>query len=82
MYSLSPDDKSLWRRKVQTEAEHFKDVSGLVPADIARLVHADGCHIIINLNGYTKGSANEVFALQPAPLAVNALGFPGTTGAG
>ncbi|CAN0455518.1 unnamed protein product, partial [Discosporangium mesarthrocarpum] len=35
-----------------------------------RLIHADGIDILVNLNGYTKGARNEIFALQPAPLQV------------
>ena len=31
---------------------------------------ADGLHVAVNLNGYTKGARNEVFALQPAPVQV------------
>lgn len=38
--------------------------------DVARLIHADGIDILINLNGYTKGARNEIFALQPAPVQV------------
>lgn len=33
------------------------------------------------MNGYTKGARNELFALQPAPLQVMWLGYPGTSGA-
>ena len=36
--------------------------------DIARLIHSDGIDILINLNGYTKGARNEIFALQPSPV--------------
>ena len=38
-------------------------------------------HILVNLNGYTKGSRNEIFALRPAPIQMSFLGFCGTTGA-
>ena len=37
--------------------------------------------ILVNLNGYTKGARNEIFAMQPAPIQVSYMGFPGTTGA-
>jgi len=37
--------------------------------------------ILINLNGYTKHSKNEMFALRPAPIQINMKGFPGTLGA-
>lgn len=35
----------------------------------------------INLNGYTKGAKNEIFALLPAPVQTSYMGFPATTGA-
>lgn len=46
-----------------------------------RLSQADGIHIAINLNGYTKGARNEIFALLPAPVQTSYMGFPATTGA-
>ena len=45
------------------------------------LTPAKGIHILINLNGYTKGSKNEIFALRPAPIQLSYLGFCGTMAA-
>jgi protein O-GlcNAc transferase len=50
-------------------------------ADIARKISADGIHVAVNLNGYTKGARNEIFALHPAPVQTSYMGFPATTGA-
>ena len=50
-------------------------------ADIARKISADGIQVAINLNGYTKGARNEIFALWPAPVQTSYMGFPATTGA-
>ena len=69
-YALSPDDGSQWRRKIQSEVEHFKDISRLVHGEAARMIAGDGIHILVNLNGYTKGARNEIFALRPAPIQV------------
>ena len=33
-------------------------------------IHQDGIHILVNMNGYTKGARNELFALRPAPVQV------------
>ena len=63
-YSLIADDESMWRRTIETSGENFKDVSQLMPGDTARLIHSDGVHILINLDGYTKGAKNEIFALK------------------
>merc|ERR1711971_500306 len=40
-----------------------------------------GIHILVNMNGYTKGARNEIFGLRPAPIQAMWLGYPGTSGA-
>ncbi|KAL5012673.1 hypothetical protein ScPMuIL_011224 [Solemya velum] len=81
-YSLSPDDGTTFRTKIEKEAEHFTDLSQ-IPCNgkAADRIHADGIHILVNMNGYTKGARNELFALRPAPVQVMWLGYPGTSGA-
>lgn len=80
-YALTSHDSSVWRNKIESEVEHFKDISGLQNGEAAKLIYADGIDILINLNGYTKGARNEIFALRPAPLQVSYMGFCGTLGA-
>nr|XP_010905160.1 LOW QUALITY PROTEIN: probable UDP-N-acetylglucosamine--peptide N-acetylglucosaminyltransferase SEC [Elaeis guineensis] len=80
-YALSPNDGTEWRQRIQSEAEHFVDVSSMSSDMIARVINEDKIQILINLNGYTKGARNEIFAMQPAPIQVSYMGFPGTTGA-
>lgn len=80
-YALSPPDGSVWRRKISQGVEHFVDVSQLSVQQIAQRIAADGIQVLINLNGYTKGARNEVFALRPAPVQVGYMGFCGTMGA-
>ncbi|XP_017622978.1 probable UDP-N-acetylglucosamine--peptide N-acetylglucosaminyltransferase SEC [Gossypium arboreum] len=80
-YALSQNDGTEWRQRIQSEAEHFIDVSSMSSDMIAKMINKDGIQILINLNGYTKGARNEIFAMQPAPIQVSYMGFPGTTGA-
>ncbi|KAG2726338.1 hypothetical protein I3843_01G103100 [Carya illinoinensis] len=80
-YALSPNDGTEWRQRIQSEAEHFIDVSSMSSDMIARLINEDKIQILVNLNGYTKGARNEIFAMQPAPIQISYMGFPGTTGA-
>ncbi|XP_039030503.1 probable UDP-N-acetylglucosamine--peptide N-acetylglucosaminyltransferase SEC isoform X2 [Hibiscus syriacus] len=80
-YALSQNDGTEWRQRIQSEAEHFIDVSAMSSDVIAKMINEDGIQILINLNGYTKGARNEIFAMQPAPIQVSYMGFPGTTGA-
>ncbi|XP_038698226.1 probable UDP-N-acetylglucosamine--peptide N-acetylglucosaminyltransferase SEC isoform X2 [Tripterygium wilfordii] len=80
-YALSPNDGTEWRQRIQSEAEHFIEVSAMSSDMIAKLINEDKIQILVNLNGYTKGARNEIFAMQPAPIQVSYMGFPGTTGA-
>ncbi|KAK7922900.1 hypothetical protein WMY93_009802 [Mugilogobius chulae] len=81
-YALSPDDSTNFRVKVVAEAHHFTDLSQ-IPCNgkAADRIHQDGIHILVNMNGYTKGARNELFALRPAPIQSMWLGYPGTSGA-
>uniref|UniRef100_A0A8C5QYI0 UDP-N-acetylglucosamine--peptide N-acetylglucosaminyltransferase 110 kDa subunit n=1 Tax=Leptobrachium leishanense TaxID=445787 RepID=A0A8C5QYI0_9ANUR len=81
-YALSPDDGTNFRVKVMAEANHFVDLSQ-IPCNgkAADRIHQDGIHILVNMNGYTKGARNELFALKAAPIQAMWLGYPGTSGA-
>ncbi|XP_011314235.1 UDP-N-acetylglucosamine--peptide N-acetylglucosaminyltransferase 110 kDa subunit isoform X1 [Fopius arisanus] len=81
-YALSADDGTNFRSKIARESEHFIDLSQ-TPCNgkAADRINNDGIHILVNMNGYTKGARNEIFALRPAPIQVMWLGYPGTSGA-
>ena len=81
LYALTPSDGSSFRARAENDADRFVDCSGLDDTAIAEAIHADGIHIALNLNGYTKGARNGVFALCPAPIQAAYMGFPGTMGA-
>jgi protein O-GlcNAc transferase len=96
LYSLAADDGSAYRAKLVAESEHFVDFSGdlymseslssFMPIAIADnkicadRIFSDRIHVLINLNGYTKGARTEVFAMRPAPVQAMWLGYPGTSG--
>eukprot|EP00092_Neocalanus_flemingeri_P014597 GFUD01015747.1.p1 GENE.GFUD01015747.1~~GFUD01015747.1.p1 ORF type:complete len:632 (-),score=153.58 GFUD01015747.1:368-2263(-) len=81
-YSLSPDDGTTFRQKVSRETEHFIDLSAIqCNGKAADRIYQDGIHVLVNMNGYTKGARNEIFALRPAPIQAMWLGYPGTSGA-
>lgn len=81
-YALSPDDGTTFRSKIAGECDHFVDLSTLAcNGKAADRIYEDGVHILVNMNGYTKGARNEIFALKPAPIQVMWLGYPGTSGA-
>lgn len=80
-YATTASDGSEHRKQIEKESPVFYDASGW-PAE--RLVHqitSDGIHILVNLNGYTRGARNEVFAARAAPIQMAFMGFAGTLGA-
>ncbi|KAG0070858.1 hypothetical protein BGZ89_012279 [Linnemannia elongata] len=81
-YATTPADQTPYRAKIQSEVEHFIEVSTWSNQAIVERVVADGIHVLVNLNGYTKGARNEVFAARPCPVQVSFMGFAGTLGAG
>lgn len=81
-YALNSDDGTTFRSKIMTESEHFVDLSQITcNVDAARRIYNDNINILVNMNGYTKGARNEIFAMRPAPIQVMWLGYPGTSGA-
>lgn len=81
-YATTPSDNSPYRRKIEAESEHFLDVSTWTNKQVVDKILQDGIHILVNLNGYTKGARNEIFAARPCPVQTSFMGFAGTLGGG
>ena len=80
-YATTASDGSVHRQQIERESPVFYDASSWSVDRIVNQVVADSIHILINLNGYTRGARNEVFAARPAPIQMSFMGFAGTLGA-
>ncbi|MDO9105474.1 MAG: tetratricopeptide repeat protein [Methylovulum sp.] len=79
-YSLAPVADA-WTETIRHGCDHFAEMAYLSPLTIAQRIQADGIHILIDLAGYTSHSLTALFALRPAPVQLQYLGYPGTMGA-
>ncbi|KAK4156314.1 glycosyltransferase [Chaetomidium leptoderma] len=80
-YATTASDRSIHRQQIEREAPVFRDVSTWSPDKLVEQIVQDNIHILVNLNGYTRGARNEIFAARPAPIQMSFMGFAGTLGA-
>lgn len=65
---------------MRKEADLWVESAGLADEDFARRLRDDGVDILVNLGGHTSGNRLPVCALKPAPVQIEYLGYPETSG--
>jgi protein O-GlcNAc transferase len=79
--SLGPPSTSEMRKRLVGAFDRFIDARLKSDQAIAEAIRESEIDIAIDLNGFTKDCRPGIFARRPAPIQVNYLGYPGTTGA-
>lgn len=67
-------------RRFKADAHAWVDITGMNDIEAAERIVADEIAILVDVNGYTHSARSGVLAMRPAPIIVNWLGFPNTTG--
>jgi protein O-GlcNAc transferase len=80
--SLGPDDGSGMRQRVVQAFDRFEDVHNETNASVIRRIRDLKVDIVVDLMGYSRKARPSVLLNRVAPVQVNFLGFPGTTGMG
>ena len=62
-------DSTHWRSRIVEQVEHWVDLGSVGDEEAAATIRGLGLDVVFNLNGYTPGSRNRIFALRPAPIA-------------
>jgi protein O-GlcNAc transferase len=79
--SLTRDDGSEIRSRVRAAFDRFVEIPELSDDEAALMLRELNVDIAVDLTGYTIGGRQGIFASRPAPIQVNYLGYPGTSGA-
>ncbi len=69
------------RKRLQGAFGRFIDATALSDREIAGLLHELHVDIAVDLMGHTGSQRTGIFAHRVAPIQVNFLGYPGTSGA-
>ncbi|MBC8120570.1 MAG: tetratricopeptide repeat protein [Gemmatimonadaceae bacterium] len=66
--------------RLQSLSDHWHNIVDMPHPAVAQLIQSDGIDILVDMAGHTAGNRLPLFAARPAPVQVNWLGFPGSTG--
>jgi protein O-GlcNAc transferase len=83
VFLTGKNDGSEIRRKIINSVSEFIDLSKkeMTNKEIAKIIHDKKIDILVELTGHTKDNRFGACAYGPAPIQIEWLGFPGTTGA-
>ena len=80
-FSFGPQNNDIWNSQVKNYFLKFEDVSNNSDKEVAYLSRKLEIDIAIDLKGLTSNSRSGIFSYRAAPIQINYLGYPGTTGA-
>ncbi|WP_130469812.1 tetratricopeptide repeat protein [Candidatus Magnetaquicoccus inordinatus] len=80
LYYIGIATDTPFHQRIKRAADHWIDLSQLSDEEAARRMVEDRIQILVDLNGYTHSARLNLIAMRPAPIIVNWLGYPGTTG--
>ena len=80
-FYFGPPDSSKMHKRVSSAFNQFIDVRLKSDKDIALMSREIGLDIAVDLTGFTESARTDIFSYRAAPIQVNYLGYPGTTGA-
>jgi predicted O-linked N-acetylglucosamine transferase (SPINDLY family) len=80
-FSTGADDGSAIRARIARGFDTFHDLRGLSAREAAVGIRAAEVDVLVDLTGHTEGDHFAILSHRPAPVQVNWLGYPGTSGA-
>lgn len=79
--SFGRNREGVIRQRLMQAFDRFIEAADKSNREIAGLMRELEIDIAVDLKGFTGESRTGIFALRPAPIQVNYLGYPGTMGA-
>ena len=80
-FSFGPQPDDPMRLRVKNICDQFIDISALSDVAATQLARDQKIDIAIDLTGHTQYGRMGIFANRAAPIQINYLGYPGSSGA-
>ena len=71
------DQQTCW---FQQKCDTFINIWGKSDIEVRNIVQEQGCDVLVDLSGHSSLNRLDVFDSRCVPLAINAIGYPDTTG--
>ena len=81
LFATAEDDGSPVQQRLQAAAGSWQNLADLTPAAMAERIAVSELDILVDLRVWGGGNISEALALRPAPIQVNWLAYPGSSGA-
>ena len=82
IYSLKGDGTTLTEKAFKEEVNHFVEAESLSNDALIELIRKDEIDIIVNCNGHAdERRPYQILCRRVAPIQIDFLGYPGTSGA-
>lgn len=81
LFALTGNDGSTLRARLQAAATQVHEVGAQSHQQIAARIRDTAIDVLFDLRGWGGGGTPQVLAMRPAPVQVNWLAYPGTSGA-
>ena len=80
VYYCGPQASDALHDRIKSATPTWVDITAMTDQQAAERIVVDGIQILVDVNGYTQSARTSVLAMRPAPVIVNWLGFPNSTG--
>jgi predicted O-linked N-acetylglucosamine transferase (SPINDLY family) len=81
LFATTADDDSRQRQRLQSAAHTLHPLHGRSHVQMALAIRNADIDVLFDLRGWGGGGTPEVLAMRPAPIQINWLAYPGSSGA-
>uniref|UniRef100_K3X5N0 protein O-GlcNAc transferase n=1 Tax=Globisporangium ultimum (strain ATCC 200006 / CBS 805.95 / DAOM BR144) TaxID=431595 RepID=K3X5N0_GLOUD len=80
-FAYGKDDYSRIREEIKAQVDVFEEIADKSIEESIATIRKHQVHILMDAQVHTRGSRPQIIAARPAPIVVNYLVYPGTSGA-